>query len=60
LGIDRWRGPDIVEPQLRDGSSLFVVPELLLAVALMFVFTQLINRHSPRHNAEVAALVCGT
>ena len=56
IGIDRWRG--------RTSSGLnfvmifsFVVPELLLAVALMFVFTQLITVIPLGTNAEVAALV---
>ncbi len=56
IGIDRWRG--------RTSTSLnfvmifsFVVPELLLAVALMFVFTQLLTIIPLGTNAEVAALV---
>jgi spermidine/putrescine transport system permease protein len=56
IGIDRWR--------TRTSSGLnfvmifsFVVPELLLAVALMFVFTQLFTFVSLGTTAEVAALV---
>jgi spermidine/putrescine transport system permease protein len=56
IGIDRWRG--------RAASGLnflmvlaFVVPELLLAVALMFVFTQLFTFVHFGTIAEVAALV---
>lgn len=56
IGIDRWR--------TRTSSGLnfimifsFVVPELLLAVALMFVFTQLFTFISLGTTAEVAALV---
>ena len=56
IGIDRWR--------TRTASGLnfvmifsFVVPELLLAVALMFVFTQLFTFVSLGTTAEVAALV---
>jgi spermidine/putrescine transport system permease protein len=56
IGIDRWRS--------RTSSGLnfvmifsFVVPELLLAVALMFVFTQLFTFISLGTTAEVAALV---
>jgi spermidine/putrescine transport system permease protein len=56
IGIDRWRS--------RTSSGLnfvmifsFVVPELLLAVALMFVFTQLFSFISLGTGAEVAALV---
>jgi spermidine/putrescine transport system permease protein len=56
IGIDRWR--------TRTSSGLnfimifsFVVPELLLAVALMFVFTQLFTFVSLGTVAEVAALV---
>jgi spermidine/putrescine transport system permease protein len=56
IGIDRWR--------TRTASGLnfvmifsFVVPELLLAVALMFVFTQLFTFVSLGTSAEVAALV---
>ncbi len=56
IGIDRWRS--------RTSSGLnfvmifsFVVPELLLAVALMFVFTQLFTFVSLGTTAEVAALV---
>jgi spermidine/putrescine transport system permease protein len=56
IGIDRWR--------TRSASGLnfvmifsFVVPELLLAVALMFVFTQLFTFVSLGTTAEVAALV---
>jgi spermidine/putrescine transport system permease protein len=56
IGIDRWR--------TRTSSGLnflmifsFVVPELLLAVALMFVFTQLFTFVSLGTVAEVGALV---
>lgn len=56
IGIDRWRG--------RTSSSLnfvmilsFVIPELLLAVALMFVFTQLFSFIHLGTTAEVLALV---
>jgi spermidine/putrescine transport system permease protein len=56
IGIDRWR--------TRTASGLnfvmifsFVVPELLLAVALLFVFTQLFTFVSLGTTAEVAALV---
>ncbi len=56
IGIDRWR--------TRSASGLnfvmifsFVVPELLLAVALMFVFTQLFTFVTLGTTAEVAALV---
>jgi spermidine/putrescine transport system permease protein len=56
IGIDRWR--------TKTSSTLnfvmifsFVVPELLLAVALMFVFTQLFTFVSLGTTAETAALV---
>jgi spermidine/putrescine transport system permease protein len=56
IGIDRWR--------TRTSSGLnfvmifsFVVPELLLAVALMFVFTQLFKFVGLGTEAEVVALV---
>ncbi|MGH9299829.1 MAG: ABC transporter permease, partial [Acidimicrobiales bacterium] len=56
IGIDRWRS--------RSSSSLnfvmifsFVVPELLLAVALMFVFTQMFTFIHLGTLAEVLALV---
>jgi spermidine/putrescine transport system permease protein len=56
IGIDRWRS--------RTATGLnfvmifsFVVPELLLAVALMFVFIQLFTFISLGTTAEVAALV---
>jgi spermidine/putrescine transport system permease protein len=56
IGIDRWRG--------RASSSLnfvmifsFVVPELLLAIALFFVVTQLLHFIPLGTNAEVAGLV---
>jgi spermidine/putrescine transport system permease protein len=56
IGIDRWRG--------RPASGLnfvmilsFVVPELLLAVALMFVFTQLFTFVRFGTLAEVLGLV---
>jgi spermidine/putrescine transport system permease protein len=56
IGIDRWRG--------RVSSSLnfvmifsFVVPELLLAIALFFVVTQLLHFIPLGTNAEIAGLV---
>ena len=56
IGIDRWRG--------RPSSALnftmifsFVIPELLLAVALFFVFTQLFSFVKLGTVAEVLALV---
>lgn len=56
IGVDRWRG--------RGSNALnfvmifsFVVPELLLAVALFFVFTQLFTTIRLGTVAEVAALV---
>lgn len=56
LGIDRWRG------RTSNGLNLvmifsFVVPELLLAVALMFVFLQLFKFIHLGTGAETAALV---
>jgi len=56
IGIDRWR------TQTSSGLNFmmifsFVVPELLLAVALMFVFTQLFTFVSLGTTAEIAALV---
>lgn len=56
IGIDRWHG------RVPDGLSflmvlLFVVPELLLAVALMFVFTQLFTFVHFGTGAEVLGLV---
>jgi len=56
IGIDRWRG------RTSNGLNLvmifsFVVPELLLAVALMFVFLQLLKFIHLGTDAETAALV---
>jgi spermidine/putrescine transport system permease protein len=56
IGIDRWRG------RTSNGLNLvmifsFVVPELLLAVALMFVFLQLLKSVHLGTEAETAALV---
>ncbi|MGA2211334.1 MAG: ABC transporter permease [Acidimicrobiales bacterium] len=56
IGIDRWRG------RTSNGLNLvmifsFVVPELLLAVALMFVFLQLLKFIHLGDGAETAALV---
>ena len=56
IGIDRWRG------RASNGLNLvmifsFVVPELLLAVALMFVFLQLLKSIHLGTDAETAALV---
>ena len=56
IGIDRWRG------RTSNGLNLvmifsFVVPELLLAVALMFVFLQLLKSIHLGTDAETAALV---
>lgn len=56
IGIDRWRG------RSSNGLNLimifsFVVPELLLAVALMFVFLQLLKFIHLGDSAETAALV---
>jgi spermidine/putrescine transport system permease protein len=56
MGIDRWRG------RTSNGMNFimifsFVVPELLLAVALMFVFLQLLKSIHLGTDAEVAALV---
>jgi spermidine/putrescine transport system permease protein len=56
IGIDRWRG------RTSNGLNLvmifsFVVPELLLAVALMFVFLQLLKFIHLGIGAETAALV---
>jgi spermidine/putrescine transport system permease protein len=56
IGIDRWHG------RVPNGFSflmvlLFVVPELLLAVALMFVFTQLFTFVRFGTGAEVLGLV---
>ncbi len=56
IGIDRWRG------RTSNGLNLvmifsFVVPELLLAVALMFVFLQLFKFIHLGTSAETAALV---
>ena len=56
IGIDRWHG------RIPNGLSFlmilsFVVPELLLAVALMFVFTQLFTFVHFGTGAEVLGLV---
>ncbi|MGH9303655.1 MAG: ABC transporter permease [Acidimicrobiales bacterium] len=56
IGIDRWRG------RTSNGLNFvmifsFVVPELLLAVALMFVFTQMFTFVHLGTIAEVLALV---
>jgi spermidine/putrescine transport system permease protein len=56
IGIDRWHG------RIPNGLSFlmilsFVVPELLLAVALMFVFTQLFTVVHFGTGAEVLGLV---
>jgi spermidine/putrescine transport system permease protein len=56
IGIDRWRG------RTSNGFNLvmifsFVVPELLLAVALYFVFLQLFKFVHLGSEAETAALV---
>jgi spermidine/putrescine transport system permease protein len=56
IGIDRWRG------RTSNGLNFvmifsFVVPELLLAVALMFVFLQLLKSIHLGTGAETAALV---
>ena len=56
IGIDRWR------TRTANGLNFvmifsFVIPELTLAVSLMFVFTQLFTFISLGTTAEVAALV---
>jgi spermidine/putrescine transport system permease protein len=56
IGIDRWRG------RTANGLNFvmifsFVVPELLLAVALMFVFLELLKSIHLGTDAETAALV---
>jgi spermidine/putrescine transport system permease protein len=56
IGIDRWRG------RTSNGLNLvmifsFVVPELLLTVALMFVFLQLLKFVHLGTDAETAALI---
>jgi spermidine/putrescine transport system permease protein len=56
IGIDRWRSWTSTGLNFVMIFS-FVVPELLLAVALMFVFTQLFTFVSLGTTAEVAALV---
>jgi spermidine/putrescine transport system permease protein len=56
IGIDRWRSNTSGALSFVMIFS-FVVPELLLAVALMFVFTQLFKFVALGTTAEVAALV---
>jgi len=56
LGIDRWRG------RLPSGASFtmllsFVLPETLMAVALLFVITQVSTPLSPGTTAQVVGLV---
>jgi spermidine/putrescine transport system permease protein len=56
LGIDRWRG------RLPAGASFtmllsFVLPETLMAVALLFVITQVTTPLSPGTTAQVVGLV---
>ena len=56
LGIDRWRG------RLPSGASFtmllsFVLPETLMAVALLFVITQVATPLSPGTTAQVVGLV---
>ena len=48
LGVDRWRG------RLPEGANIvmlfsFVIPETLLAVALLFLVTQIVDPADPRH-----------
>jgi spermidine/putrescine transport system permease protein len=56
IGIDRWRGRTSGALNFTMISS-FVLPELLLAVALLFVFTKLFTDIRLGTPAEVAALV---
>jgi spermidine/putrescine transport system permease protein len=56
IGIDRWRGPTSGALNFTMISS-FVLPELLLAVALLFVFTRLFSFIHLGTPAEVGALV---
>jgi spermidine/putrescine transport system permease protein len=56
IGIDRWRGRTSGALNFTMISS-FVIPELLLAVALLFVFTKLFTFIQLGTQAEVAALV---
>jgi spermidine/putrescine transport system permease protein len=56
LGIDRWRG------RLPSGASFtmllsFVLPETLMAVALLFVITQVATPLTPGTTAQVVGLV---
>ncbi len=56
LGVDRWRG------RLPEGANLvmllsFVIPETLLAVALLFLVTQLVTPLALGTSAQVAGLV---
>jgi len=56
LGVDRWRG------RLPEGANLlmllsFVIPEILLAVALLFLVTQLATPLTLGTSAQVAGLV---
>jgi spermidine/putrescine transport system permease protein len=56
LGIDRWRG------RLPSGASFtmllsFVLPETLMAVALLFVITQVSTPLTPGTTAQVVGLV---
>ena len=56
LGIDRWRG------RLPSGANFtmllsFVLPEMLLAVALLFVVTQVATPLQPGTTGQVIGLV---
>ena len=56
LGLDRWRG------RIPEGANIvmlfsFVIPETLLAVALLFVVTQLATPLTLGTSAQVAGLV---
>ncbi len=56
LGVDRWRG------RLPEGANLvmllsFVIPETLLAVALLFLVTQIVTPLTLGTSAQVAGLV---
>jgi spermidine/putrescine transport system permease protein len=56
LGVDRWRG------RLPEGANVvmllsFVIPETLLAVALLFLVTQIVTPLTLGTSAQVAGLV---
>jgi spermidine/putrescine transport system permease protein len=56
LGVDRWRG------RLPEGANMvmllsFVIPETLLAVALLFLVTQIVTPLTLGTSAQVAGLV---